>query len=73
MADESTMSKTYRWATRLIDAIDVEVLVVGDLSGDQRMRLLEIAGKCPVHRTLTSSIQIRTRPAAQSSDALAWE
>ena len=59
--------------SRLIDAIDVEVLVVGDLSGDQRMRLLEIAGKCPVHRTLTSSIQIRTRPATQSSDALAWE
>ena len=58
---------------RLIDAIEAEVLLVGDLSGDQRMRLLEIAGKCPVHRTLTSSIQIRTRPAAQSSDALAWE
>ena len=57
--------------TRLIDAIDAEVLVVGDLSGDQRRRLLEIAGRCPVHRTLTSSIQIRTRPAPQSSDALA--
>lgn len=56
---------------RLIDAIDAEVLVVGDLSGDQRRRLIEIAGKCPVHRTLTSSIQISTRPASQSSDRLA--
>ena len=58
---------------RLIDAIDAEVLVVGDLSEDQRRRLIEIAGKCPVHRTLNSPVQIRTRPAAQSSDALAWE
>ena len=51
---------------RLIDTIDVEVSVVGDLSEDQRRRLIEIAGKCPVHRTLTSSIQIRTRPTSQS-------
>ena len=56
---------------RLIDAIDVEVSVVGDLSGDQRKRLMEIAGKCPVHRTLTSSIQIRTRPALEGSNTLA--
>jgi putative redox protein len=27
----------------------------------QRQRLLEIADKCPVHRTLTSEIEIRTR------------
>ena len=58
---------------RLIDAIEAEVLVVGDLSGDQRRRLIEIAGKCPVHRTLTSSIQIRTLPAPEGSDALAWQ
>jgi len=59
--------------TRLIDAIDAEVLVVGDLSEEQRRRLMEIAERCPVHRTLTSSIQIRTRPATQRSEALAWE
>jgi putative redox protein len=58
---------------RLIDAIDVEVSVVGDLSGDQRRRLIEIAGRCPVHRTLTSSIQISTRPAPEGSDAVAWQ
>lgn len=57
--------------TRLIDAIEVEVLLIGDLTGDQRRRLMEIAEKCPVHRTLTSPIQIRTRPAPDGSDALA--
>ena len=46
---------------KLIDAIRVELSVIGDLSEDQRRRLLEIAGKCPVHRTLTSPIQILTR------------
>jgi putative redox protein len=28
---------------------------------EQRARLLEIAERCPVHRTLTSEISIRTR------------
>ncbi|HXD30225.1 MAG TPA: OsmC family protein [Pyrinomonadaceae bacterium] len=52
---------------KLIDIIDVEVSVVGDLSEDQHRRLLEIAGKCPVHRTLASPISIRTRPAPQTT------
>jgi len=30
----------------------------GDLSDEQRARLLEIAGKCPVHKTLTGEIRI---------------
>ena len=32
----------------------------GDLSEEQRHRLLEIANKCPVHRTLTGTIRIET-------------
>ncbi len=32
----------------------------GDLSDEQRTRLLEIANKCPVHKTLTGSIEIPT-------------
>ena len=32
----------------------------GDLSAEQRAKLMEIADKCPVHRTLTSEINIRT-------------
>jgi putative redox protein len=32
----------------------------GDLTADQRQRLLEIADRCPVHRLLTSDIEIQT-------------
>lgn len=46
---------------RSIDQIEMEISLAGDLSGDQRQRLLEIAGRCPVHRTLTSQIKIDTR------------
>ena len=45
----------------LLDQIDREVELSGALSDEQRARLLEIADKCPVHRTLTSEIHIRTR------------
>jgi putative redox protein len=44
-----------------LDRIDSEIALVGALDGAQRARLLEIAGKCPVHRTLTSEIDIRSR------------
>ena len=44
-----------------IDRIDREIEVTGDLSEEQRRRLVEIAEKCPVHRTLKSEINIRTR------------
>jgi putative redox protein len=44
-----------------LDRIDVSIELSGDLTEEQRMRLGEIAGKCPVHRTLTSEIDIRTR------------
>jgi len=32
----------------------------GDLDADQRSRLMEIADRCPVHRTLTAGIEIRS-------------
>jgi len=34
---------------------------VGSLTTEQRSKLLEIANKCPVHRTLTSEIDTKTR------------
>jgi uncharacterized OsmC-like protein len=43
-----------------IDRIDRAITFEGDLTAEQRKRLLEIADKCPVHRTLTSEIDIRT-------------
>ena len=45
----------------MVDQIEIEISLLGDLSEDQKRRLLEIANKCPVHRTLTSQVQIRTR------------
>ena len=45
----------------LLDHIDRDVELRGSLSEEQRQRLLEIANKCPVHRTLMSKIQIQTR------------
>jgi uncharacterized OsmC-like protein len=44
-----------------IDRIEQEIRFDGDLSVEQRGRLMEIAQKCPVHRTLTSEIDIVTR------------
>jgi putative redox protein len=40
------------------------VTLAGDLDTEQRQRLLEIADKCPVHKTLTGQIVIRTQGAA---------
>jgi putative redox protein len=45
----------------LLDRIERDVELTGPLSEEQRSRLLEIANKCPVHRTLTSKIRIETR------------
>jgi uncharacterized OsmC-like protein len=45
----------------LLDRIDRDIHLDGPLTPEQQARLIEIADKCPVHRTLTSTIQIRTR------------
>ena len=47
-------------AQGMLDRIESEITVAGELSEQQRVKLLEIANKCPVHRTLTSEINIRT-------------
>jgi putative redox protein len=47
-----------------IDRIEREIRLEGELSAEQRARLMEIADKCPVHRTLHSEIDVRTREAA---------
>jgi putative redox protein len=45
----------------MLDRIERMITLEGDLDAAQRERLIEIANKCPVHRTLTSEIDIRTR------------
>lgn len=44
-----------------IDVIEREIELAGELDAEQRQRLLEIADRCPVHRTLSNEIKIRTR------------
>lgn len=43
-----------------VTIISRTIKLVGELDDEQRARLLEIADKCPVHRTLTSEIVVRT-------------
>src|SRR5437763_8024373 len=50
----------------MVDRIDVEVELTGALSAEQHAALMEIAAKCPVHRALTSEINIRLRSAENS-------
>ena len=47
----------------MLDQIDVAIGLEGALDAEQRKRILEIADKCPVHRTLTSEIRIVTKAA----------
>ncbi len=44
-----------------VERIDRELKLVGELSADQQKRLIEIADRCPVHRTLGSEINVATR------------
>ena len=44
----------------MIDRIDRNITLEGELSAEERKRLMEIADKCPVHRTLKSEIEIRS-------------
>jgi putative redox protein len=41
-----------------LDPIERNIELTGDLTEVQRTRLLEIANKCPVHKTLTSKTKI---------------
>jgi uncharacterized OsmC-like protein/fermentation-respiration switch protein FrsA (DUF1100 family) len=47
----------------VLDQIDRVIAMDGALEPEQRQRLMEIADKCPVHRTLKSEIRILTRAA----------
>jgi uncharacterized OsmC-like protein/fermentation-respiration switch protein FrsA (DUF1100 family) len=44
----------------MLDQIERVITMEGALDAEQRMKLLEIADKCPVHRTLTSEVRILT-------------
>ena len=41
-----------------IATITLELILGGDLDAEQTRRLRDIAGRCPVHRTLTETVRI---------------
>ncbi len=45
----------------MLDQIERDIAMDGALDAEQRKKLMEIADKCPVHRTLTSEIRIVTK------------
>ena len=49
--------------TGMLDQIARVISIEGALDAEQRQKLMEIADKCPVHRTLSSEIRIVTSAA----------
>lgn len=47
----------------MVDRIEREIRITGDLDPATRAKVLEIAEKCPVHRTLQSEVRVETRVA----------
>ncbi len=47
--------------TGLVDVIEKEIRLQGNLTGEQRDKLIEISAKCPVQKTLLNEILIKTR------------
>ena len=45
----------------MLDRIEAELALDGQLGDEQKAKLFEIAQRCPVHRTLTSEVDIQTR------------
>jgi putative redox protein len=48
----------------MLDRIDAQIELTGPLTAEQHSRLMEVALKCPVHRTLKSEIDIRLQETA---------
>lgn len=56
--------KASGFAQEVLDRIERQILLEGRLNKEQRVRLLEIAERYPILRTLTSEISIRTQLAS---------
>lgn len=57
---ESCDDETKNSSGLKIDTISRKVELVGDLDQEQRQRLLEIADRCPVHKTLEAEVVVKT-------------
>lgn len=53
--------KTCETVGGMVNRITRDITIEGPLDGAQKARLLEIADKCPVHRTLTTEIVVESR------------
>ena len=52
-----------------LDNITEHLTLRGPLDDEQRQRLLEIAGRCPVHRTLSGQVQFATHLVLEEASA----
>ena len=50
-----------------VQALHRTIGISGELDDEQRARLIEIADKCPVHRTLEGKLHVHTEVAAHAS------
>ena len=55
-------------AAGMVDRIERDINLIGPLDADQRAKLLDIADRCPVHRTLRSEVSIHTAEARADQD-----
>ena len=44
-----------------VEKFSRDIQLVGNLNEEEKQRLLEIADKCPIHKALAGTIQIKTR------------
>lgn len=59
--DDCTECTAHEGNTKgMVDVMEREIELSGDLDAETRLRLMEIADKCPVHRTLENKIVVRT-------------
>ncbi len=54
--------------TGKIDRIEREIAISGKLTDEERQRMLEIADRCPVHKTLHSEVEVVTKLEKQKSN-----
>lgn len=57
----------------MLDRVEIQIELEGELTQTQRDKLIEIAGKCPVHRTLKSEIDVRKRGSGSPDTAASSE
>jgi putative redox protein len=50
-------------ASARLDQVELVIELQGKLSEEQRRKLMDVAGHCPLHKTLAAGIEMHTREA----------